>query len=67
MDLSTLKNFTEQFDTIACILSVTTNPDGSYDKICIEGGNEAYLHSFPPQVHFIPGQIYTNYIPKDLN
>jgi len=67
MDLSKLKNFTEQFDTIACILSVTTNPDGSYKQICIETGNDAYLHSFPPSVHFELGHVYTDYIPRDLN
>ena len=67
MDLATLKQFTEHFDTTACVLSVTTNPDGSYDKICLEGGNDAYIQSFPSSVHFVPGSVYTTYIPQDLN
>lgn len=67
MNLQNLQEFAEQFNTIACIISIESTEDGGYENIRLETGNQAYLHSFPPQVHFIPGQIYTNYIPKDLN
>jgi len=67
MNLQNLQEFAEQFNTIACIISIESTEDGGYENIRLETGNQAYLHSFPPQVHFVPGQIYTNYIPKDLN
>ena len=62
---------------MTCIMSIEKNADGSYGKMRIEVGNKAYVASYEKNVDnpidmpfgnkFVPGQEYTNYIPKDLN
>ena len=72
-----LQEYVDRFDSMTCIISVETKPDGGYGKICIEAGNKAYTSVYdgdynpsigePGYPKFIPGSEYTKYIPKDLN
>ena len=72
-----LQEYVDQFDSMTCIMSVEKNADGSYGKMRIEVGNKAYVATYeknndtpidmPFGNKFVPGQEYTNYIPKDLN
>ena len=76
-DFMDLQEYVNQFDSMTCIMSVEKNPDGTAGKIRIEVGNKAYLSTFEKQSDspammndgkgFIPGQEYTECIPRDLN
>ena len=73
------KNFVDFFNPMTVVLSVEKKPDGSYGKICMVDGNQAYIDSISlargnselkgeenPNI-FVPGSEYTRYIPKDMN
>ena len=70
--------FAEHFDSMTCILSVETKPDGGCGTVRIVTGNRRYLDSLAlaaggvdmgsdKKAVFVPNSEYTRYIPKDLN
>lgn len=71
------QSFVDQFESMTCIISVRTYPDGSYGDIRLVAGNAAYVASIENRStisasqmlknRFIPNSPYEDYIPKDLN
>lgn len=60
--------FVEKLTNIACIVSVTMEPDGSHGDICIEVANDAYLTSVGMDpATFVPGKPYHEYIGREYN
>ncbi|MBQ6105116.1 MAG: GGDEF domain-containing protein [Lachnospiraceae bacterium] len=67
--------FVDQFDPMTCVISVEALPGGRYGEIRLVAGNKAYVDSIEtvwdgPQLlsnKFVPGSLYQNYFPKDLN
>ncbi len=65
----------DSVSVMACIMSVEKLPDGGYGDIRIEAGNKAYIDSVEHPAPgaellrdvFVPGCLYTEYTPKDLN
>ncbi len=65
----------DSVSTMACVMSVEKLPDGGYGAIRIEVGNKAYIDSVEHPAPgaellrdtFVPGLLYTEYTPKDLN
>ncbi|MBQ5311711.1 MAG: GGDEF domain-containing protein [Oscillospiraceae bacterium] len=70
------QEFTDQFRSMTCLISVERLPDGNYGTIRIAAGSKSYVDSIENPSHmasssmlenkFIPGSEYTRYIPKDL-
>ncbi|MBO4696314.1 MAG: GGDEF domain-containing protein [Lachnospiraceae bacterium] len=67
--------FVDQIDAMTCVISVEMLDNGSYGDIRLVAGNQAYVQSIEsvwdgPQLmsnKFVPGSLYQNYFPKDLN
>ncbi|MBP5606344.1 MAG: diguanylate cyclase, partial [Ruminiclostridium sp.] len=71
------QKFVDGIETMTCVLSVETYPDGGFGNIRIVAGNKAYIDSIEDKQNisslqmldqkFVPGSPYERYIPKDLN
>ena len=71
------QSFVDQFETMACIISVEKFSDGSYGNIRLVAGNKAYVRSIENKDmissaqmlkdKFVRNSPYEDYIPKDLN
>lgn len=71
------QKFVDGIETMTCVLSVETFPDGGFGNIRIVAGNKAYINSIEDKQNisssqmldqkFVPGSLYERYIPKDLN
>lgn len=60
--------FISQVKTIASVLSVKLNPDGSCGEICLEAANDQYLGTIrTKREDFVPGRPYDSYVPGDRN
>ncbi len=67
--------FAEGFGALTCIMSVQKKSDDEYGELRIVAGNKAYVDSVEHPVgglemnttKFVPNQLYTTYIPPDLN
>jgi len=67
----------DAFETMTCVLSVEQYADGSYGNIRIVAANKAYVDSIENtqtmsasvmlQNHFVPGDPYERYVPKNSN
>ena len=62
------KELIEQFESVACVLSVERLPDGSCGEVRVMAGNEGYVKSLEMfDCTFYPGMSYTEYTDKDAN
>lgn len=71
------QKFADGIETMTCVLSIETYPDGGFGNIRIVAGNKAYRDSIEDSRNiassqmldqkFVPGSGYERYIPKDLN
>ena len=69
------QKFVDCINPMTCVISVEKKEDGSYGKIRIVTGNQAYIDSiehaeYAPKMltdKFVPNSEYQNYFPKDLN
>jgi diguanylate cyclase (GGDEF)-like protein len=62
------KECAENFEQIACVVSMELLENGDYGDIRIEYGNQTYRNYVDELGDFyVPGGLYTDYIPKDLN
>ncbi|MBE5924823.1 MAG: GGDEF domain-containing protein [Lachnospiraceae bacterium] len=62
------KECAENFEQIACVVSMDPLINGDYGDIRIEYGNQAYRDYVDNLGDFyVPGGLYTDYIPKDMN
>ena len=72
MDFQT---FVDSIDAMTCVISVEMLENGHYGDIRLVAGNKAYVDSIEqawdgPQLmsnKFVPGSLYQNYFPQDLN
>ena len=70
-----LQAFVDNIDAMTCVISVEMLEDGHYGDIRLVAGNKAYVNSIEaawdgPQLmsnKFVPGSLYQNYFPQDLN
>ena len=64
------KKLCEGIDSMACVISVEKKEDG-YGEIRIVDGNKKYIDSYSTNNYednnFIPNQIYTKFIPRNLS
>lgn len=69
------QGFVDCIDAMTCVISVEMKEDGHYGDIRLVAGNKAYVDSIEaawdgPQLmsnKFVPGSLYQNYFPQDLN
>lgn len=70
MEKPNFKQLCDSFRQTTCVVSVEKKENG-YGEIRIVEGNEAYRHSFQGDFYkdheFVPNQIYTKYLQKNLN
>ncbi|MBR5348020.1 MAG: GGDEF domain-containing protein [Lachnospiraceae bacterium] len=60
--------FISHLKTVASVLSVSLNPDGTCGKILLEAANDAYLQTIHTRREdFVPGRPYDLYVPADRN
>ena len=67
--------FVDSIDAMTCVISVEMLDNGHYGDIRLVAGNKAYVDSIEqawdgPQLmsnKFVPGSLYQNYFPQDLN